>query len=501
VFAGSFGSRLVKNIREEKGYTYSPRGQLRARRQGGLLTVQADVRNEVTGASLLEIFYELDRMATTLPGDEELTKAKRYQAGLYLLRNQIQNALARTLASNWINGLPPEALGEFVAKVNAVGAADVRRVGRHFSSARQTVVAVGEEASVKAELAPFGEVSFVEAGAGAASASAAGGAGGAGSGTLVVLNKSEASASLIDVASGRVSATVRTGEGPHEAAASPDGRSVLVTNYGTQRAPGSSLTLIDVAAGKAVKTIELPANARPHGVRWLDARRALVTAEGMRSLLIVDVAEGTLDGAVVTGQEVAHMVAATPDGRRAFVANIGSGNVTAVDLAARTVLGHVATGKGAEGIDVSPDGKQVWVTNREADNVTVMDAASLAVEATLPSASFPIRVKLTPDGRRALVSNAKAGDLAVFDVAARTPLARVAMPLPAVAGDGRVLPFPGTVPVGIVVTPDGARAFVAHANADAVAVVDLASLKMTGSLKAGKEPDGMAYTPIQVAPR
>jgi YVTN family beta-propeller protein len=175
--------------------------------------------------------------------------------------------------------------------------------------------------------------------------------------------------------------------------------------------------------------------------------------------------------------------------------------VTAVDLAARTVLGHVATGKGAEGIDVSPDGKQVWVTNREADNVTVMDAASLAVEATLPSASFPIRVKLTPDGRRALVSNAKAGDLAVFDVAARTPLTRVAMPLPAVAGDGRVLPFPGTVPVGIVVTPDGARAFVAHANADAVAVVDLASLKMTGSLKAGKEPDGMAYTPIQVAPR
>jgi YVTN family beta-propeller protein len=131
----------------------------------------------------------------------------------------------------------------------------------------------------------------------------------------------------------------------------------------------------------------------------------------------------------------------------------------------------------------------------------VVDAASLTVVATLPSASFPIRVKLTPDGKRALVSNAKAGDVAVFDAVARRELARIKMPLTAVSGDGRVLPFPGTVPIGIVVTPDGSRAFVAHANADAVAVVDLATLAMTGSLKAGKEPDGMAYSPLRVSVR
>jgi predicted Zn-dependent peptidase len=159
IVAGSFGSRLVENIREDKGYTYSPGGSVSARAKGGLLTMRADVRTEVTAATLNEMFYELDRVATTLPSEEELTRAKRYQTGLYLLRNQIQGAVAQTLASNWINGLPPEALGEFVTRVNAVTAEQVRDAGRRFyPSGRQTVVVVGDEAKVKEELAPFGEV-------------------------------------------------------------------------------------------------------------------------------------------------------------------------------------------------------------------------------------------------------------------------------------------------------------------------------------------------------
>jgi zinc protease len=163
ICAGSFGSRLVENIREDKGYTYSPQGSVNAREKGGLLTARADVRNEVTGAALLEMFYEFDRMGATPPSDEELSRAKRYQGGLYLIRNQIQGAVARTLARNWVNGLPPEALGEFVTKVNAVTAEQVRAAGRSFyPSATQTVVVVGEEAKVKAELAQFGAATTVQ---------------------------------------------------------------------------------------------------------------------------------------------------------------------------------------------------------------------------------------------------------------------------------------------------------------------------------------------------
>src|SRR5262245_11338691 len=158
ICAGSFGSRLVENIREDKGYTYSPGGSVAARAKGSLLTARAEVRTEVTAATLTEMFYEQDRMASTLPTDEELQRAKRYQGGLYLLRNQIQGSVAQTLASNWVNGLPPSALGEFVPKVNAVTADGVRDAGRaFFPSARQAVVVVGDEAKVKEELAQFGE--------------------------------------------------------------------------------------------------------------------------------------------------------------------------------------------------------------------------------------------------------------------------------------------------------------------------------------------------------
>ena len=158
ICAGSFGSRLVENIREDKGYTYSPGGSISARAKSGLLTARADVRTDVTGATLTEMFYEQDRMGSTLPTDEELQRAKRYQGGLYLLRNQIQATVAQTLATNWVNGLAPSALGEFVTKVNAVTADQVRQAGRtYFPSSRQTVVVVGEEAKLKEELAQFGE--------------------------------------------------------------------------------------------------------------------------------------------------------------------------------------------------------------------------------------------------------------------------------------------------------------------------------------------------------
>jgi predicted Zn-dependent peptidase len=71
--------------------------------------------------------------------------------------------VARTLASNWVNGLPPEALGEFVSRVSAVTGEQVREAGRAFyPSARQTVVVVGDEAKVKAELSQFGETTTVQ---------------------------------------------------------------------------------------------------------------------------------------------------------------------------------------------------------------------------------------------------------------------------------------------------------------------------------------------------
>src|SRR5262249_22147015 len=153
------------------------------------------------------------------------------------------------------------------------------------------------------------------------------------------------------------------GTGPHEVAVSPDGRLALVSNYGAE-SPGSTLTLIDVAAARAVKTIDLGENARPHGIQFLPGgRRALVTCEVQKKLLVVDGESGAVASAIPTDQLLSHMVVASPDGSRAFVANIGSGSVTVVDLALSKATKTIATGAGCEGIAITPDGKTVWTTN------------------------------------------------------------------------------------------------------------------------------------------
>jgi YVTN family beta-propeller protein len=321
-------------------------------------------------------------------------------------------------------------------------------------------------------------------------------------GTLVVLNKSGASASLIDDETGKVVATVPTGNAPHEVAVSPDGHTAVGTNYGTGQEPGSTLTVIDIPAAQAIKTIDLGEYQRPHGIEWLsDGKHVVVTAEENRALLKVDVEAGRVVSAVETGQEVSHMVAVTPDGNRAFVANIGSGSTTVIDLAKGEKLADIRTGEGAEGIAITPDGRSVWVTNRAADTVSVIDASTLEVVVTVDSKAFPIRAKVTPDGRHVLVSNADSGDIAVLETETHKEVRRIEMEAEAKTTEGRLFGDQfgkSPVPIGIVIRPDGKRAFVAQTNADMVSVVDLETWKVSGTLTAGKEPDGLAYSELKV---
>jgi len=159
ILGGSFSSRIVRNIREEKGYTYSPGARASGLQVGGSYSIRADVRTEVTAASLMEIFYEMDRMGTTSVGEEELQSAKHYMGGTFLFQNQMQQALVGTLATYWVNGLKPGALSDFIPKVNKVTAEEVRRIGRtYFAAKDQTIVVVGDEAKAKLELEQFGPV-------------------------------------------------------------------------------------------------------------------------------------------------------------------------------------------------------------------------------------------------------------------------------------------------------------------------------------------------------
>ncbi len=172
--------------------------------------------------------------------------------------------------------------------------------------------------------------------------------------TLVVLNKAQATASLLDPAAGKARATVPTGIGPHEVVIGPDGRTAVVANYGEQQ-PGSTLTVFDVETAAVLRTIDLGRLRRPHGLAWLPRSRIVVVkVEDNKGIVCVDVDTGKVHALLPTDQHVSHMVALTPDGGRAFVANIVSGSVTVFALPEGKRLATVATGAGAEGI--APDG-------------------------------------------------------------------------------------------------------------------------------------------------
>jgi len=322
-------------------------------------------------------------------------------------------------------------------------------------------------------------------------------------GTLIAVNKSEASASLLDLKTGKHVARIATGNAPHEVAVSPDGTTAVVGNYGDRREPGRTLTVIDLRKQKAVKTIDLKAYHRPHGIVFLpNGTRVVVTCETERVLLIVNIETGEVEDAVETKARISHMVAVTPDASRAFVSSIGSGTITAIDLHERAFIKELEAGAGAEGIDVSPDGREVWVTNRSADTISIFNAQTLEKLDTLNCDSFPIRLKFTPDGKHALVSNARSGDVAIFDTARRELVKRLSMKATAVEKkDDRL--FGDTfdespVPIGILVHPNGKRAYVANTNADIITVIDLEALEIVDRLTAGEEPDGLALCPMDL---
>lgn len=315
-------------------------------------------------------------------------------------------------------------------------------------------------------------------------------------GTLLVGNKSSATLTLVDDESAKVITVLPTGDGPHEVDVSPDGRTAIVANYGMNE-PGNSLTVIDLPSAAVTDTIDLGEHTRPHGVVWLDDnRRVAVTTEGSQHLLLVDITAGEITAAYPTDQEVSHMVALKQgENPVAFVANIGSGSVTRIGIGDHRVVSK-RTGAGAEGIAVSPDGKTVWVAHREDDSLKVLDAKTLETLAELETGEFPIRVEFTHDGDYAVVTNARDDTLGVYDANEFEFVREVELGVEGGKGASIFGNFSASVPIGIQPAPG--RLWIAHANGDRVSEVDTESWTVTRVIDAGKEPDGMAWSPITV---
>src|SRR6476660_3396496 len=163
IYGGSFYSRLTRNIRESKGYTYSPFSSSNTQLKTGSFVAGAFVRNEVTGPTLLEIFYELDRMRVLPVTDEELNAAKEYSTGNFSVELASQSGLAGRLDTIYTYDLDKNFIEDFRPKIEALTPADIQRAAaKYFDTYHAAIVIVGDWEKVKDQVTPFGDVTMYD---------------------------------------------------------------------------------------------------------------------------------------------------------------------------------------------------------------------------------------------------------------------------------------------------------------------------------------------------
>lgn len=295
---------------------------------------------------------------------------------------------------------------------------------------------------------------------------------------VITADQAGASVSIVDVQSGRVARTLSTHVGPHEAAASGDGRWIVISNYGgSQTAGNNSLLVLEGESLEVPDTVSLGEYGRPHGMAFLPGDSLLaVTVEQDSAVLLVRIPSGEIKSALPTGQQLSHMLAVHPNGRRIYTANIVDGSVSEMDVASGELVRTAPVGPMAEAIGITPDGRELWVGSNEDHTITVLDTDDLATIATIDAPGFPYRIVFTPDGAMAVVTQPEADVVRLFDVATHSEAGTIP-----VAGE----------PAGLFITPDGARAYVARNATDSVAVLSLIDRTVDRMLPAGPRPDGI----------
>jgi len=316
---------------------------------------------------------------------------------------------------------------------------------------------------------------------------------------LLVLEKDSTTLAIVDPTSLKVLARIPCGPDPHEVIASSDGKRAYISNYGGE---GSSLNIIsrvDLATRQALPAIDLGPLHSAHGLDFADGK-LYFTAESSKAVGRYDPATAQVDWVLGTGQDRTHMILVGQDRRHLYTTNARSGTVSILESSTRRAFGPppqatvivwdettLAAGKGAEGFDVSPDGRALWAANAQDASVTVIDLTSKKVTETFP---IPVRganrLKFTPDGRAVLISALGSfgssepdhDNLAVLDAASHKLIKMLDL------GGGSA---------GILMAPDGARAFVAVSRGDKVAVIDLATLSVRGQIGPLHQPDGLAW--------
>lgn len=294
--------------------------------------------------------------------------------------------------------------------------------------------------------------------------------------SLLALSKADHTLSIIDPVTLKIIARVPVGPDPHEVAASSDGRTAYVSNMG--KGNSYEINVIDLIAQKRLPDIDTRPLYGPHGIVFTGGK-VWFTAQDSKSVGRYDPAAGRLDWSMGTGQDRTHMIYVTPDEKKIYTTNVSSGTVSIIEHNWDWAQTVIPVSKGSEGFDVSPDGREIWTVAADDGVISIIDTASRKVTATIDAKAIGAnRLKFTPDGKLVFISSLRTGDLFIYDAATHTELKRLNI------GHGAA---------GILMDPDGKRAFVACTGDNYIVVIDLKTLTLTGQRIDIGGPDGMDW--------
>lgn len=307
---------------------------------------------------------------------------------------------------------------------------------------------------------------------------------------LLVLNKAEDSVSLVDTAGGKTLKTIPTGHGPNEVMVSPDGKWATIANMGTAQKRDKTITVLEMPEGKVARTIDLGEFQRPHGMAYLSNTRMVTTTHEPEALHIINVVEGKVEKSILSPARGLHMVVLSPDKKTAYGSCVFDQKMVAFDLVKGEVAYQVTCGNRAEGISISADGRTVAVGNVGEETVTLIDTVKKDSFKTLAACPAPIRTFFANSDKLMFVSAAGTGEVVVFNTSDWSEKKRI--PMSDLPGVEKPQQGDRHVPMNFAISKDGKRLFVVLVTGNAVAEIDIASLKVTKTHKSGQLPDGIA---------
>jgi PQQ-dependent catabolism-associated beta-propeller protein len=263
--------------------------------------------------------------------------------------------------------------------------------------------------------------------------------------------------------------------------AGADARTIYVSNE-----QGNTISIVDGDSLEMVKEIEV--GERPRGIVLSpDGKFLYICASEDDTVEIMDTETLEIVGQLPSGPDP-EVIVISPDGAKIYAANEDDNLVTVIDVASRSVDAEIPVGVEPEGMGISPDGKTVVNTSETTNMAHFIDVATSEITDNVLVDQRPRVAMFTADGAEVWVSSEIGGTVSVIDNAGRKIKQKITFEIPGV-------PAESIQPVGVAITSDRSKAFVALGPANRVAVIDGQSYEVKDYLLVGQRVWQLAFSP------